>query len=430
MHRNLLITLIALLLTALPALATEADFEKNMARGVTALDGGDPALARQEFTAALKERPGDPDAKLYLAIALNRSGDPAAETELKAALRRTPGHPRVNFELGTHYYNTKMYEESSDYFENVLTLNPDPEMKIAAERYLGNIRAIGSGKRWSATLTGGMQHDSNVPMASNGAQLPVGITRKSDWRAIFNLALAGTPVRNDGTELTLNYGFYQTKHLNLNEFDLTQNSFDLTIKKRIQPKLSGKLGLSVEILHLDGNQFGRSYSMNPGLTFDLTDTAATTVEYRLRKSDYQNSALFPTNHDRQGLTHTITLDQQLRLSETFSLRFGYSFDKDQARVTSWNSDTHRGNARLGILLPYSLLLDLSGEASGRRYQGIQSGTSAVRNETTIVGSTSLNWQMSSCCGVATGYHYTSNTSNIPGYEYTRGITSILLQGRF
>lgn len=429
MLRNAIILFI-LCLIPLPALATEADFEKSMARGVAALDAGNTAAAQEEFKAALKEHPGDPEAKLYMAIALNRAGDPSAESELKAALRRDPGNPRINLELGTYYYNNKMYEESGDYFENLLTLKPDEELKIAAESYLARIRQKGGVSWWNATLTGGMQYDSNVPMASNSVQLPVGIDRRGDWRGVFAFGFAAGPFRGNESETTFNYGFYQTLHLNLKDFDLTQNTLDLTVKKRIVGPLTGKLSLSGEIVHLGGKQFDRAYNINPGVILAFSKDAPTTLDYRFRKAYFENTSLFPNNRERDGISHSILLGQQLRISEMFNLRLGYAFESEETRVTSWGSTSNRGNVGLGILLPHSLLLDLSAEATGRRYDGIQTGANITRTETTVIGSASLNWQISSCCGVATGYYYTSNTSNISGYEYTRGITSILLQGRF
>lgn len=425
-----LILLCILSLLSVPVFASEADYEKQMARGVSALDTGDTALAKNEFRAALKEKPGDPDAALYLAITLNRAGDPDAESKLKTALRNDPGNPRINFELGTYYYNQKMYEESGDYFENLLTLKPDAEMKTAADSYLANIRDQKGGKRWSVTMMGGMQYDSNVPLAANGVQLPVGVNRKDDWRGIINLGLTVVPVRKKDTELLLSYSLYQSLHVNLNDFDLNQNTFDVTLKERLLPNLTGKISLACEQVFMGGRKFDTGYSISPGLTLTLAEKSATTVEYRYRQTYFYNSALFPTNSDRDGEIHTAQILEQLRLSEKLHLRFGYAFDKEETVVTAWGSDTHRGNAGVGIMLPYSLLLDLSGEVAGRRYRNIQPGANDIRNDTTVIGAAALTWQASSCCGISTGYHYTSNTSNIHDYEYNRGITSILLQGRF
>ncbi|MEI6205261.1 MAG: hypothetical protein WCP20_00630 [Desulfuromonadales bacterium] len=424
------IILCCICLWAIPALAGEADYEKHMARGVTALDSGDIAGAGDEFRAALTEHPNDPEANLYLAIALNRANDPAAESALKLALRQEPGNPRTNLELGTYYFNRKMYEESADYFENLLSLKPDIEMKAAAEGFLNNIRSQSSGKRWGLTVLGGMQYDSNVPLAASGVQLPTGIDRRGDWRGVANLMLTAIPVRTSDTELSLNYSLYQTLHLHLSDFDLTQNLLDVTLKEHFSPLFTARLSAAFESILLGGREYSRGVIINPGLNLTFAPGITTSLDYTFRQSYFENSPLFPTNSEREGTTHTFAINQRLQFFDLLHLRLGYAFDLEDTVVRSWGSKSHRGNAGLGVVLPFSLFVDFSGEASGRRYDDIQADTSGIRTDTTLAGAASVTWQPTSCCGITVGYHYTRNYSTIPSYEYIREITSILLQARF
>jgi hypothetical protein len=70
------------------------------------------------------------------------------------------------------------------------------------------------------------------------------------------------------------------------------------------------------------------------------------------------------------------------------------------------------------------------ELAARKYDAVLTGATAIRSDTTIVGAGSLIWQISEHFGALLGYHYTTNNSNISGYEYNRGITSIMFQGRY
>lgn len=429
MLRNLILLCILCLLSV-PAFATEADFEKRMARGVAALDAGNANLAQEEFRAAIAEHPNDQEAALYFAIALNRAGDPAAESALKTALRLEPENPRINLELGTHYYNRKMFDESGDYFENLLTLKPDSEMKRAAEGYLANIRAVSGGKRWGVTLLGGMQYDSNVPLAADGAQLPVGIDRRGDWRGVLNLGLNGVAFRDSQHELTGSYSLYQTLHLHLNDFDLTQNLLNATYKRRLTPLIAAKMSGEFESIQLGGHQFLNGYSFSPGVLVMPYDGIIVGLDYRFRDTYFSNSDTYPTNTDRDGVTHSIILSYRQPLSESFNLRLGYIYDREVTSVSAWSSDSHRATAGLGILLPHALLFDVSLEAGGKKYDEILAGATAIRSDTTISGAASLTWQAFEQVGVSAGYHYTNNASNITGYEYGRGISSVMIQGRY
>jgi hypothetical protein len=425
-----LILIAALSLLSVPACATEADFEKRMARGVAALEAGDTAVAQDEFRTALKEHPADPEATLYLAIALNRANDPAAEPALKTALRLDPGNPRINLELGAYYYNQKMFDESGDYFDNLLALHPDPEMKTAADGYRAAIRSQSGSKRWGAALTGGVQYDSNVPLAADGGPLPVGIRRRGDLRGVLNLGLNGVALRDSKQELSGSYSLYQTLHLHLTDFNLTQNLFDVTYKRHISPLLSAKVSGEFESVLFGGKLFDNDFSIIPGMFAAFTEGMKTGVEYRFRDSYFHNTDIFPTNTDRNGVSHSIILSHRQRLSETLNLRVGYTFEREFATVSAWSSAAHLGSAGLAVSLPHSLLLDVSLEASARKYDEALAGETKIRSDSTVSGAVSLTWQAAERLGVSVGYHYTDNSSNISGYEYSRGITSAMVQGRY
>lgn len=429
MIRKLVLLCFFCLLTV-PAFATEADFEKHMARGVAALDSGNAARAQEEFRAALTEHPADQEAALYLAIALNRAGDPTAESALKASLLQDPGNPRINFELGTLYYNRKMYDESGDYFENLQAHNPDPDMKTAAEAYLANIRSQSGGKRWGITLMGGMQYDSNVPLATNGTQLPVGIDRRGDWRGVFNLGFNGVAYRDSNQELSGSYSLYQTLHIHLNEFDLTQNLFDVSFKRRIATPLWAKINGGFESILLGGNHFVNGFTVSPGLLASFEEGMISGLDYRFRNSTFKNSSLFPTTTERNGDTHSLILSHRQRIYENFNVRLAYTYERELTDVTAWSSISHHGSAGLAFSLSNTVLLDLSADAIGKKYDAIQTGTTALRSDTTLTGAASITWQVFDKIGVSVGYHHTANSSNSSGYDYTRGITSVLFQGRY
>ncbi|OGU13661.1 MAG: hypothetical protein A2076_03715 [Geobacteraceae bacterium GWC2_53_11] len=425
-----LILLSTLCCISAPAFATEADFQKRMARGVVALESGDAATAQDEFRTALKEHPTDPEATLYLAIALNRANDPDAESALKQALRLDPANHRINLELGTFYYNRKMFEEAGDYFENLLAQKPDAEMKTAADGYLAAIRKQSSGKRWGITAAGGMQYDSNVPLAADSGPLPVGVSRKGDLRGLFNIGLNGVAFRDSQQELTGSYSFYQTAHLRLSDFNLTQNLFDVTYKRRISPLLSAKVSGNFESILLGGKLYDNDFSIAPGLFGAFRERMTSGVEYRMRASFYNNTGTYPTNSDRNGVTHALILTHRQQLSEIVNARAGYTFERDLAKVDAWSSSAHLGSAGVAVTLPNSLLLDITLDAASRKYDETMIGESSARSDATLTGGASLTWQQSERLGVSLGYSYTSNASNISGYDYSRSITSIMVQGRY
>jgi hypothetical protein len=303
-------------------------------------------------------------------------------------------------------------------------------MKTAAEGYLAAIRSRGDSKRWGADATAGMQYDSNVPLAADRGPLPVGISRKGDLRGLFNLGLNGVALRDGTQELTGSYSFYQTLHLHLTDFNLTQNRLDIAYKRRLSPFLTVKAAGGLESVLLGGKRFDTDFTITPGLFAAFREGMNSGIEYRFRDSSFHNTDIFPTNSDRDGVAHSLILSHQQRLSDTLNLRAGYTFERESASLSAWSSVAHTGTAGLAVTLHHALLLDLSLEGAARKYDKALAGESEIRSDRTVSGSVSLAWVASEHLGASVGYYYTSNSSNISGYEYGRGITSLMVQGRY
>jgi tetratricopeptide (TPR) repeat protein len=413
-----------------PAFATEADFEKKMARGAVALETGDFVAAQAEYREAVKEHPTDPEAALYLAVALNRTNAPETESALKNALRLDPNNPRINLELGAFFYNSKLYEEASDYLETLLTLKPADDIREAGAKYLANIRGQSAGKRWGITLSGGMQYDTNVTLAADPTLLPVGSDRMGDWKGLINLGLNGIAYQDSRQELTGSYSLYQSLHLHLQDFNLTQNALDVTYKRRLSSLYSAKLSTDVESILLGGKQFVNDYSITPGALVTFDSGINLGLDYRFRKSFFKNSDTYATNTERNGTIHSIIFSYRHPLSETLILRGGYTFDRELTTVSVWSSSAHSGSAGLTASLPHAFMLDINAETTRRKYDDILAGASERRSDTTGTGGVALIWQASGQLSLSLDYKYSKNVSNIDGYSYTRGITTLMLNGRY
>jgi hypothetical protein len=276
-----------------------------------------------------------------------------------------------------------------------------------------------------------MQYDSNVPLAANSTQLTsLNIERKSDMRGILNLGLSGIAIRDDKQELTGSYSLYQTLHLKLTEYNLTQNLLDVSYKRKISPLLTAKASAGFESIQLGGDQFVNDFSLSPGLFASYHAGMITGLEYRIRDSFFKNTDTFTTNTDRDGITHSIILSHRQPITETINLRLSYTFERELTDVKAWSSTAHLGSLGLAVSLPHSLLFDIGIDGAARKYDEILDLATKIRSDTTLTGVASLTWQASEHLGASVGYHYTDNSSNITDYEYKRGITSIMIQGRY
>src|SRR4030065_584259 len=180
------------------AYASETAYEQRIARGIANMEDKDYAGAIESFRAALKEKPDDYSATLYLGIALSRAKDKDAEVTLKKAFSINPNEPRINLELGVYYFDIKKYDEAKGYLNNAMKLSQDDELKDRAEEYLAVIGEKGIKKKWLLNISLGGQYDTNVILTADTTPLPEGISGKSDWRGIIELNGRYTFIKGEG----------------------------------------------------------------------------------------------------------------------------------------------------------------------------------------------------------------------------------------
>ena len=126
---------------ASPAFSEETPtFDFYMTKGTLALDQKNYIQAIDDFNAALKDKPDDPSATLYIGIALRKIGNQQeAEKLLKKTVKLDPQSPRANLELGILYFEKGIYDEARDFFETVKIISPKTELAAVAEDYIRNI---------------------------------------------------------------------------------------------------------------------------------------------------------------------------------------------------------------------------------------------------------------------------------------------------
>ncbi len=294
--------------------ATVATYEQHIAKGVAGVEAADYRVAAEEFRAALREKPLDPTATLYLGIALNRSGDREAETILKQALAMEPSDPRTNIELGIYYFRYSMYGEARDYFENTIRLSPGTEFSARAGEYLTLIREGGLAKRWALNFSVGGQYDSNVVLNPSGNPLPQGISQKSDWSAVFVMNGRYHLIKEEKGEVSVGFNFYQNVHAVLSDFNITQPVFDVTAAYTILPWLQLRGLFNFEYVWVGGkNRYGYDYMVAPSVVISEGKGFSTVIEYRYRHYTFNDSELFFDNSQRSGPDNYIGITQNISL---------------------------------------------------------------------------------------------------------------------
>ncbi|GAB4411888.1 MAG: hypothetical protein OHK0032_07820 [Thermodesulfovibrionales bacterium] len=426
--KNLILSITLFALIVSISHAKEATYEQRIAMGVLNLEANNYSDAVSEFRAALKEKPDDLTATLYLGIALSRSGESEAETILKKALSMNPREPRTNLELGIYYYNKALYDEARDYLENTIRFAPKTEFSARAEEYLRAMK--GAVRPWALNFSIGTQYDSNVVLNSTSNPLPPGITRKSDWRAVLYLKGRYNIIEKEGMEGSIGYSLYQSLHSRLSDFNVTQHLLELRGTYNVSPSL--KLGgvYSFEYVYLGGDEYDYAHSISPSLTISEGKGFSTAVEYKYRNIHFKDSDLFANNSERTGSNNLIGITQNIPLTGSVSARLGYSHDVDSTRKDYWDYSGDKGFMSVRFNMQYRILIDLYGEYYRRDYDGVSPYSDSKRKDIIHTYAVSVTKGLSDRCSITIGQSYTRNTSNITAYDYKRAITSIFLNARF
>jgi tetratricopeptide (TPR) repeat protein len=410
--------------------ATEALYEQHIAKGLSALDTKNYREATAEFQAALREKPDDAAAALYLGISLNNAGEADAEAALKKALALNPADPRTNLELGILYFKKSNLEEAGDYFENTIKLAPETQLSSSASEYISAIKKKGIVKRWLLNVSAGGQYDSNVILTPDNGPLPQGISRKSDWRAIIYLKGKYNFITGQRVEASAAYSLYQSLHMKLSDFNVTQNLLEVSGAYAFSPVLTMRGRYSFEYVHVGWDKYNYAHLVSPELVVSEGGGYSTIIEYRYRNNHFIDSDLFSGNSERTGSGNIFGIAQNIPLGSFVLLRAGYAYDMDSTKKDYWDYDGNKGTAEIRWNISKDMLLNLAGEYYKKDYKGASSISSEKRKDSASTINVSATKALSDRFSITAGQLYTKNKSNIGAYDYKRMITSLFVSARF
>ena len=427
--RALLFSGIVLLFLSMNSYASDSAYEKHLAKGVSALELGVYKEAIDEFSSALREKPDDRTGTLYLGIALSRSGDVTAVSSLNKALSMDPKDPRTNLELGIYYYGRSMFEEAGDYFESTVRLAPGTEFSGKAAEYLRAIRKRGA-RPWTVNVAAGAQYDSNVVLNPSGEPLPQGISGKSDWSGVFNLSGRYNFLQKNNAEGSVGYGFYQSLHAKLSDFNIGRHLFDVGAGYNLSPVVGLWAAYEFEYVFVGGDGYDSAHTVAPSLVFREGKDFSTVLEYRYRKTNFIDSDLFSNNSDRSGSNNRVGVVQNIPLGKKVLFQAGYSHDEDSTRQSFWDYRGDKLKGGLRAVFPCNVLTEFNGEYYRRDYKGASPLSGDERRDREYTGAVSVTKPISERYSITVGQLYSKNKSNIDVFDYSRAITSVFLSARF
>jgi tetratricopeptide (TPR) repeat protein len=404
-------------------------FERHLTKGILFLDQKEYPRATEELEAAIKDKPEDPLANLYLGIAFCNTGkEQEGERLLKKALKLDPGSARANYELGLLYYRRGLNEEARDFFESVQGAGPGTELSELAGRHIKEMDSRKPKVRnWEASITTGIQYDSNVILEPTGGPVQGGITNKTDWRAIVYLEGKYAFTVRENLSIVPTYSFYQSMQRVLDDFNVTQHLPGFYIDYNPIKNINLRAYYTFEYTTVDYNTYLIANSIQPVMTISEGKGFYTHLRYRYQWRNFSNMKLFPTNTERNGFNSLLGVTQYIPLHSAVLMSLGYAYDKDMTEEDYWHYNGNAGEVGVRADFGRGWTADFTGLYYCKGYKGEYPGTDKRRRDITHTYSTNLTKTINTHWDVTAGWIYELNDSNIKVFDYERQIVSLMVR---
>lgn len=292
------------------------------------------------------------------------------------------------------------------------------------------VKAPPTDKKLFVKVTTGYQYDTNVILNAVGAPIPPDIGKQGDSRFVLNLAASYVPIKGQRGDLTLNYANFQSEHADLDNFNLTQNMAELAGRYRLDDRFTLRYSVLFQHLLLGSKRFDYAIMTGPSLIISEGKSRSTVIDLRYRATDYEDVSIFKNNSIRTGDNYLCAIIQNIALTPASMVRFGYSIDSDNTRSTLWDGVGHKVSLQGSLILPHDSLLDIYGEYYRKDYDGIYASVGEKRADeswsTVMTGTTYFEERY----GVSLRLVYSRNFSNVPAFDISRVIPSLLFDIRF
>lgn len=423
-----------------------------LALGIRLYEAGRDAEALSWLERALARDPSSGPARLYLGLALKRSGRLAeAEAAFERAGEATP-ELRDETALLRGLLRLELGDESGGegLLRRAIALDPGGEPARSARLVLGE-RARPGPARLELEAVGGVEYDSNVVLDS-GSDLPGLGGRREDARFSWAAALTTRPVIRERWQLAAGYRYDQSVHLDLHDYDTRAHtgfvSSGLDAGRRLLLQLDGLVGYA----ELGGDPYLLRGLLRPGLRLAVGPRAGALRLYAEGEAlDYREHAPLPSlRRDAwsygAGLEHAVALPWREGAFAALGAGYRRHDAADGTDLLGFEEayDHHRvqGTLRLAAPLGFGFASDLWLGLGHERYDhrnvidylgGVLGGGSLdpaeARHRRDLVADLwiRLTRPLTSFSAAEISWRFSDRDSNVALYAYDRHVVGVALR---
>jgi tetratricopeptide (TPR) repeat protein len=337
----------------------------------------------------------------------------------KSPIIKTNGY----YYAGICYLKMGLYNEAIEKLEFVRDHAPTESLRENSIKWLEAINKQKKALRpYSLYAKVGIRYDSNVRLEPDDEDR---FTDEDDFMTIGYFSGNYNLLRRDNYVAGLGYRHYQTRHKDLNTYDLTASIFNIHGRYANDP-----FGIILSYLPhfywLDSDRYIRRHQFKTEMIYNVSED----IQARFSYSYYSNNYLQDNNRD--GHSNDVSIEVYYTLGDRMGYLFGGMDFED--RSTFHPDHSYREwevNGGISIRVPWEMILKLTGKYSDRDYDNTDSRYLVSRDDgkynSSISVSRKLYYEWLSVVGEL---DYTKRDSNISGYDYTRRTATLSLTARF
>jgi hypothetical protein len=224
------------------------------------------------------------------------------------------------------------------------------------------------------------------------------------------------------------YLFYQTAHQDLKDYNVQQHTGRLGGKYAFSKTVSAALEYDFIYAFVGGDHYSTSHLFVFRLPANLTAESVTELHASYEDKRFFDTPVFTGQPDRNGSNTAGGVGHTIMLDKRSGIVFDYTYDRNSAVVDSWsysgnkvsaNALTEWGDFKLFGTLSYY----------DRKYDAIAPGAPEKRHDGVQEYAAGVAWKAGKNWSVTLSDYYTINDSNLPVYQYTRNILSLIAEIR-
>jgi tetratricopeptide (TPR) repeat protein len=279
-------------------------------------------------------------------------------------------------------------------------------------------------KAYSLFLKLGYRYDDNVRLEPLDEDT---FADEADYLAVAFFSGKYNIINRQAIRAGAGYSHYQTRHQELQEFDLMGSIFNFYGNYSL-----GSWGFGLSYLphyyRLGSESYLIRHEVKPEGTYRVNKDLLTKLFYSYYKNEYQQDIY----KGRDGNTNEVNLDAYYSIgNKMISLFGGIGYEVNSASHDDYDYGQLKSKLGISVRFPWRMVISMAGRYNVKSYDNVDSIYTIKREDNKYIGFLSISQKLYyDWLDLIGDFRHTRNDSNIDRLGYVRNVVTLSLAVRF